>query len=368
MADGPIDASGEAENDAIIPEEDFREAIAACCRDPQLNRMFKQAPTGAKLFIGLGFYSTHFGDSVVPEQYAECLAEIEPALTVNDLKYLIRFERDKQTKAYLKGLLAQREKDEAAAATAQQGLSPDMSPSSSQAASTPEAAPQTPDDYIPVPRRKRSSFDGVQRIQSAQEPKRYQGILKVAASVAVVVGLGAFLYLSRNKWRGDNVAGPVVPPTPIHDEMEAVQTGKVEVAVSSVTSAPPAVVKDVAEIVSAAFDTVAEIFPSEQTDSPQTDSPPTDSLKPAIPKSDAPVRVADDLRHDKKATQKSAVVLTDGIKIVKLADGRIEVPRRFSCAGAGIKPFWVYGANPEVEAAKEKRAREEWEELRRVAQ
>ena len=37
----------------------------------------------------------------------------------------------------------------------------------------------------------------------------------------------------------------------------------------------------------------------------------------------------------------------------------IEVPRVFSCAGAGIKPFWVYGAHPEAEAAKEKKAREE---------
>ena len=40
----------------------------------------------------------------------------------------------------------------------------------------------------------------------------------------------------------------------------------------------------------------------------------------------------------------------------------------FSCAGAGIKPFWVYGAHPEAEAAKEKKAREEWESLVRLAE
>ena len=82
----------EREDEAIIPEEDFREAIAACCEDPQLKRYFRLAPPGAKLFIGLGFYSTHFGERVDPRQYAECQSEIEPSLTVNDLKYLIRFE------------------------------------------------------------------------------------------------------------------------------------------------------------------------------------------------------------------------------------------------------------------------------------
>ena len=98
----------ERERETIIPEEDFREAIAACCEDPLLQRYFQLAPTGAKLFIGLGFYSTHFGDKVDPRQYAECQAEIEPALTIVDLKYLIRFEEDRNTKRYLKGLLGKR--------------------------------------------------------------------------------------------------------------------------------------------------------------------------------------------------------------------------------------------------------------------
>ena len=103
------------EEEPIIPEDDFREAIAFCRQDPQLNRYFELAPPGAKLFIGLGFYSTHFGDKVDPHQYAECQAEIEPALTPNDLKYLIRFERDKSTKQYLRDLLVQREAEASAA-------------------------------------------------------------------------------------------------------------------------------------------------------------------------------------------------------------------------------------------------------------
>ena len=62
------------------------------------------------------------------------------------------------------------------------------------------------------------------------------------------------------------------------------------------------------------------------------------------------------------------VVLTDGKRIVRHPGGVVEVPRVFSCAGAGIKPFWVYGTHPEVEAAKEKKAREEWESLVRLAE
>ena len=131
-------AGEETEGEAIIPEEDFREAIAACCEDPQLKRYFTLAPTGAKLFIGLGFYSTHFGDKVDPRQYAECQAEIEPALTINDLKYLIRFEDDRNTKQYLRTLLAKREEEEA----------------SGQAEEEEEVA-YSAEDPMPVPRRRR---------------------------------------------------------------------------------------------------------------------------------------------------------------------------------------------------------------------
>ena len=126
------------EDEAIIPEEDFREAIAACCRDPLLKRYFRLAPPGAKLFIGLGFYSTHFGNRVDPKQYAECQAEIEPALTANDLNYLIRFEDDQNTKQYLQRLLDQRKSDGTPSET------------------SPETPPPTPqNETIPVPSQRR---------------------------------------------------------------------------------------------------------------------------------------------------------------------------------------------------------------------
>ena len=57
------------------------------------------------------------------------------------------------------------------------------------------------------------------------------------------------------------------------------------------------------------------------------------------------------------------VVFTDGRRIVRHPGGKIEVPRRFSCLGAGIKPFWVYGPRPEIEAEKERKARLEWRSL-----
>lgn len=90
----PINVRRGAGRGPIIPEEDFREAIAACRQDPELDRYFRMAPKGARLFIGLGFYSTHFAEKTDKEQHQACLTEIEPSLTPNDLKYLIRFERD----------------------------------------------------------------------------------------------------------------------------------------------------------------------------------------------------------------------------------------------------------------------------------
>lgn len=127
--------SEEAQNDEgpIIPEEDFREAIAACRQDPELDRYFRMAPKGARLFIGLGFYSTHFAEKTDKEQYQACLAEIEPSLTPHDLKYLIRFEQDEKTKKYLHDLLTRREEEETSEAEVEasdsKSVSEDSAPS-----------------------------------------------------------------------------------------------------------------------------------------------------------------------------------------------------------------------------------------------
>ena len=101
---------------------------------------------------------------------------------------------------------------------------------------------------------------------------------------------------------------------------------------------------------------------SEAEVSPQNVTEPTDGPHevvdvPTVDERPQPVR-----KHAPR------VVFTDGKRIVRHPSGVVEVPRVFSCAGAGIKPFWVYGAHPEVEAAKEKKAREEWESLVRLAE
>ena len=112
---------------------------------------------------------------------------------------------------------------------------------------------------------------------------------------------------------------------------------------------------------------------------PEPDMPAEEEVAPAmadVGKEDAPSQVAETpeapLEVPSAATadvpsrprgRTPRIVLTNGKKIVRRSGGVIEVPRVFSCAGAGIKPFWVYGAHPEAEAAKEKKAREEWQAL-----
>ena len=335
MAEDTDDIALEEEADveeSIIPEEDFREAIAVCRKDPQLNRLFEMAPPGAKLFIGLGFYSTHFGDKVDPRQYAECQAEIEPALTVNDLKYLIRFERDKNTKAYLRELLARRE-----AEVAPEGPAP---------IDVPIAPPESGDMPIAPPKRKIRRKLPALTLQAEDVPgKKDNSVslpLKVAA-VFVFLLVGALaLYFSQS--------APDRPsePTPSVAAADPSKSGRAETsnAVAHVDVQQPGPDMHTEEASVPAMDEVGE-----------EDAPPQVAETPETP----PAATAD--APSRSRGRKPRIVLTDGNKIVRRSGGVIEVPRVFSCAGAGIKPFWVYGAHPEAEAAKEKKAREEWQAL-----
>ena len=344
----------ETNGEAIIPEEDFREAIAACRKDPLLDRYFKLAPQGAKLFIGLGFYSTHFGDRVDPRQYAECQAEIEPALTEIDLKYLIRFEEDKTTKRYLRGLLARREED-----------------ARLQGAPAEEPAPirVSPDEIPAVPRRRRvrrASASGLQWIMRKDAVRWLPFACKSAALLAVLIGGGVFLAQNGHRLGAtdEEPAGQEEGQIRKIAQDEAPATNATEVAAASTQS-----------VVVAEAPTPAE---------PSAEPPPTpEASAPEVSPERTPATVArrDDAdgaagaeqerrsvatakdpaaKETRKPTRRPRVVFTDGRKIVRHSGGKIEVPRVFSCAGAGIKPFWVYGANPEVEAAKEQKARREW--------
>ncbi len=338
MAEDTDDIVLEEEDDveeSIIPEEDFREAIAVCRKDPQLNRYFEMAPPGAKLFIGLGFYSTHFGDKVDPRQYAECQSEIEPSLAPNDLKYLIRFERDKNTKQYLRELLAQREAEESAAE---------------------EAPAETPDAPLSLPKRKRRRKipkADLQAEAASEEPGAGIPIpFKIAAIVALLLGGAFVLYVATRPSAPQPAVRQQAETTPIDPEQD--ETPQTAAARPAATPKPP----------SRPGGTYALIDADEEdarlhgADAP-VGMEEVATLAPA--ETNATSTAATENR--KRPARKPRVVFTDGKKIVKRPGGQIEVPRVFSCAGAGVKPFWVYGAHPEADAAQEKKARDEWQAL-----
>jgi hypothetical protein len=325
----------EFEEEAIIPEEDFREAIAACRRDRELDRYFKMAPPGAKLFIGLGFYSTHFGDRVDPRQYAECQAEIEPALTVNDLKYLIRFERDKATKKYLRGLLARHEAENVEEVP---------------------VLPEPVDAPIVPPKRKRRRMVPVPDLRSEVRPEAEAGavppVLKIAVVLVLLLGGALALYFSCR-----------VPARTSAPTSQVVATGASEEAPSD--ASPRAEDREngqeaQAEAMQAEGETAVPAMAGagEEEPPPEVAEAPAEEIRAPIADDGAKAPPGPGARG-----RKPRVVFTDGKKIVRRPNGRIEVPRVFSCAGAGIKPFWVYGAHPEAEAAKEMKAREEWQAL-----
>ena len=323
----------ELDEEAIIPEEDFREAIAACCRDPELDRYFSLAPRGAKLFIGLGFYSTYFGDKVDPDQFAECQAEIEPALAPDDLKYLIRFERDKDTKRYLRELLARRE---------------------AEAVAQPE--PEPVDVPVQVPRRKRRRAAAPLQAEDGSDGFRKSSAFRIAALVAVILGGAFLLYFVRR---------PAPPQPPPQHEQVAEAPVEQEAPAPEMPSRSKATVR---------AERPARSPRSEQAPVPSVDADEADALlhgtvalvpdapgQPAVDEAAAARPPAGDGKL--ASSRRQNVVFTDGRAIVRRPNGKIEVPRVFSCAGAGIRPFWVYGAHPEEDAAKERKARAEWQAL-----
>ncbi len=333
----------EIEDETIIPEEDFREAIAACRRDPELNRYFELAPPGAKLFIGLGFYSTYFGDKVDPAQYAECQAEIEPALAPNDLKYLIRFERDKGTKKYLRELLSAREAEESR---------PD------------DAVPAQPDAPVSLPRRKRRKKAPQPVLKADEHGGGLHAVpwfpLKVAAVVAALLGGAILLYFAGRPAEPGQVAPQVAAAAPADEQADKPAVGETEVprAARGVRKSDRQDVRTYALVDADEED--ARIHGAELQDG-------VARTEPLLPEDEPKAEETGGKKTVKASTRKQKVVLTDGRKIVRRPNGVIEVPRNFSCSGAGVKPFWVYSANPEAEAAKEKKAREEWQALVRQA-
>jgi hypothetical protein len=357
------------DEEPIIPEEDFREAIAACRSDPDLDRFFSLAPGGAKLFIGLTFYSTHFGDKVDREQFAECQAEIEPALGVVDLKYLIRFERDKETKKYLRELLAKREA-EAQEDKAENALAAEIAKEEAAAEKTGATwSVETKLAEVVTSKRKRtlrkrgSSHVLIMVEDDSAAVPMVPPLAKavVAALVAIVVGALVWMHTSKKDDGQENkvVVVPDVDTEQVKgDEMSATNRAR-SVAAKRVKRNPLRVrgqtePEDPDEADARLHAAVPEAL----------DTTPTAVAKVADAQAAPPAATG----RESKSRKDPSVVFTDGKRIVRHPGGKVEVPRVFSCAGAGVKPFWIYAsADPAQDAAKERKAREEWAGLCREA-
>ena len=342
----------------IISKEEFSEAIAACCKDPQLARYFKLAPPGAKLFIGLGFYSTHFGDRADAGKYAVCQAEIEPSLEINDLQYLIRFETDSKTKQYLRKLLADRQ-EEAARPPEPEPAVEELLPPAAADGTEPEqgtkpAGPRPARPRIPIHSAPRESEHMRALLAATREERAWRPFVAVAV-VSFALGCLVTYCCTRPPARGNTGAATRPAPAPVEAPRRDAQP-----------QPPPA---------TAPANTPAA--PAPEPERPADSVPPAETNAPPADTADAPATAAKESGDSNDAltvqlptgvAPGTRIVFTDGTRIVRHADRKlIEVPRRYSYRTAGVPKFWIYGKNPEAAALKDEAARKEWQELHDAA-
>ena len=89
-----------------ITEDDLRRALAECRKDPEQNKYYKNAPAGARLYIGLVFYGLVFKDVLNKEKFVSAFTEIGNELKERDLRYLLQYEDDAEMREYLSDRLA----------------------------------------------------------------------------------------------------------------------------------------------------------------------------------------------------------------------------------------------------------------------
>lgn len=328
---------------AELPADELAEAVNACRRqDRRLDMYYKFASPTARRFVELGFYSNYFGDRTDPELYARCRDEIAASLTESDIRYLLRFESDPDTKVYLNALLGQPTAGEPHPAEPQNHVQSKTAPKSQ-----PTTRPKPPaKPRFPVKRKKaRSRFARTWTIGQDSSGAIFLKILAalvIISAVIIIGGIRAYM----NDARDDEIhprqsdAADDLAPTPV-DEPSRQPKGIRAPRPRPTRAAAP----------ETSIDEAADTFePSASEDSPQ----PTNEVT------------------DVTATQpkKRKVVLTDGPRIRTRQDGTIEVPRVFSYAGAGLKkPFWIYdrqlekSGRIEHEARAEKAARDKWRAL-----
>ena len=322
----------------IIPEKDFREAITACRKDPELNRYFKFAPPAARRFIGLGFYSTYFGDKADKQHYAEYLKRLEPTLNESDLKYLIRFEPDKATRQYLKDLLAHPKPSPKPEVKAERKAEPKKA----------KPAAGTPRKPKPLP------------LMREEEPQGESlGPVKIVVFAAVAL-LGLISLCFNIKFAHDlSVKDEAL--TELNEEVEGLKRRMEKMGREAARPVPsPAVVER------------KTVMPASDPVESETVAAPEPETREEMKEPEREVSTNDVPAVEGKAVKPDRIVrFTDGSRIVRKPGGVIEVPRTFSYAGAGLKrPFWQYDGDLErsgkieQEAERERKARAEWQALR----
>lgn len=317
-----------------LPAGELAEAVAACRKlDRRLDMYYKFASPTARRFVELGFYSNHFGERTDPALYARCRDAIAPTLTETDILYLLRFESDPDTKAYLHGLLTQ--------------LHAPKPPAAPEPQPTPVSPKSTSKLRFPAKRKKKAQRRLAQRWSAGQDssggifgPKTL-AVLSVLSLVIVIGGIRAYLNDLRETETAQLTTSVDDDFTPLPDTQPKQQKKRLvsrpKPTVQTTTDLP--VVAEAAPVVVA--QTIEDLSPT----------------------NDTPVIVA-------KTSKKQKLVLTDGTRIRTHPDGTIEVPRTFSYAGAGLKkPFWIYdrqlekSGRIEHEARAEKAARDKWKAL-----
>ena len=214
----------------------------------------------------------------------------------------------------------------------------------------PIASPEPDDVPIAPPKRKVRRKVSALTLQAENAPKEKDGSLslplKVAAVFVLLLAGVLVLYFSQKAQDRPSESTPsMAAADPSESGREETSNAVAHVDVQQ----PGPDMHTEEEAVPARTEVGEEDAPQQVAETPE--KPPE---APAVAAADVPSR---------PRGRKPRIVLTDGKKIVRRPGGVIEVPRVFSCAGAGVKPFWVYGAHPEAEAAKEKKAREEWQAL-----
>ena len=323
--------------DKFFPAEEIVQAVDACRKqDRRLDMYHKFAPPSAKPFIELGFYSTHFGDQVDPDLYAQCRDAIVPTLAEDDIRYLLRFETDPETKSFLESLLHELRKPKL---RLRRRTAAPVEPTPAAAQSPAPAFPANPPPRLPNrPRRVRIVVD--------------TNLLKLLALLALLGGIVLFIAefvdfgIFKSEPQDQEPEDPAFAQASPGPGTQSTQTQKVVHARKPVRETSPAEKPAVSKIPVATNIT-------EQT---VADVPASNVVQQAA--------ATQGKARDRK------LVLTDGTSIRTRADGTIEVPRTFSYAGARLrKPFWIYdrqlekSGRIEYEAQAEKAARDKWKAL-----